>query len=328
MEMSGERQIDAAPSQVWAALNDPDVLKASISGCESMEKTSDTEFEAVVVQKVGPVKARFTGQVELTDIVEGESYRITGRGKGGAAGGATGGAHVALEAAEGGTLLRYEAEAKVTGKIAQLGSRLIGGFAKKMADDFFDRFKEQVEDGAGSDGAGNDGAAGGVVVGGVAAETQVSELESATREAAEDMAEAVDSAGDAVAAETSDARERFDEFSDKVDEETRGIAAQAASITDNVTSKIGEAASDAYDGARDAVSDVFEKGEDGKSKFDETTERLDDQSRDAAKNLSGPVDKVTDAIGDVVGGVFEDAKKAIEDSPPGKKSFWKRLFGG
>ena len=145
MEMTGERLIGAPRGQVWAALNDPEVLKASIPGCEEIEKVSDTELTAKVVQKVGPVKATFHGEVELSDIVEGQSYRISGRGKGGAAGGATGGANVRLEDAEGGTRLSYEVEAKVTGKIAQLGARLIDGFAKKMADQFFDRFQQAVE---------------------------------------------------------------------------------------------------------------------------------------------------------------------------------------
>ena len=145
MEMTGERVIAAGRDQVWAALNDPEVLKASIPGCEEIDRVSDTELTAKVVQKVGPVKATFHGEVELSDIVVGESYRISGRGKGGAAGGATGGANVRLEDDEGGTRLHYEVEAKVTGKIAQLGGRLIDGFAKKMADEFFDRFKAAVE---------------------------------------------------------------------------------------------------------------------------------------------------------------------------------------
>ena len=153
MEMSGERQIAASRSEVWAALNDPEVLKACIPGCQEMEKTSDTGFTAKVVQKVGPVKATFTGEVELSDIVEGESYTISGKGKGGAAGGASGGAKVTLTDSEGGTLLNYVAEAKVTGKIAQLGSRLIDGFAKKMADQFFTRFQEEVEGSSGAEAA-------------------------------------------------------------------------------------------------------------------------------------------------------------------------------
>ena len=145
MHMQGERSIKASRADVWRALNDAEVLKSCISGCDEMEKTSGTTFEASVVQKVGPMKARFRGSVELSDIVKEKSYTITGEGKGGAAGFAKGGARVRLEDAGSGTLLVYEAEAKVGGKLAQLGSRLIDGFAKKMADDFFTRFQEAVE---------------------------------------------------------------------------------------------------------------------------------------------------------------------------------------
>jgi carbon monoxide dehydrogenase subunit G len=145
MQMQGERSIDASRADVWAALNDADVLKACIPGCETLEKTSPTTFEATVMQKVGPVKARFKGSVELSDIVETEGYTITGEGKGGAAGFAKGGASVRLTDDGQGTLLIYQAEAKVGGKLAQLGSRLIDGFARKMADDFFNRFQQTVE---------------------------------------------------------------------------------------------------------------------------------------------------------------------------------------
>ncbi|MEO1774466.1 MAG: carbon monoxide dehydrogenase subunit G [Pseudomonadota bacterium] len=145
MEMTGTRTIAAERSAVWTALNDPEVLKACIPGCERMEKTGENTLEAEVTQKVGPVKAKFKGAVELQDVVEAESYRIVGEGKGGAAGFAKGGAVVRLADVEGGTELSYEAEAKVGGKLAQLGSRLIDGFAKKMADEFFDRFKAEVE---------------------------------------------------------------------------------------------------------------------------------------------------------------------------------------
>ncbi len=145
MEMSGERVIEAERAKVWEALNDPEVLKACIPGCQEMEKTSDTSFAATVKQKVGPVLATFKGAVELSDIVEGESYKISGEGKGGAAGFAKGGADVKLEDVPEGTKLSYAAEAKVGGKLAQLGSRLIDGFAKRMADQFFDRFKAEVE---------------------------------------------------------------------------------------------------------------------------------------------------------------------------------------
>ncbi len=145
MQMQGERTINAGRAEVWHALNAAEVLKACIPGCDELEKTSPTSFDATVTQKVGPVKVRFKGVVELSDIVEAESYTITGEGKGGAAGFAKGGAKVRLEDAGQGTLLVYEAEAKVGGKLAQLGSRLIDGFAKKMADEFFTRFQEAVE---------------------------------------------------------------------------------------------------------------------------------------------------------------------------------------
>ena len=145
MQLSDSRSIAAAPDAVWAAIFDPEVLKACVPGCESMTGSVEAGYEAVVVQKVGPVSARFTGLVTLSDIVPGRSVTISGEGKGGAAGFAKGGAKVRLEPAEGGTLLSYDVEASVGGKIAQLGSRIIDGFAKKMADQFFERFAETVE---------------------------------------------------------------------------------------------------------------------------------------------------------------------------------------
>ncbi|MEM6942986.1 MAG: carbon monoxide dehydrogenase subunit G [Pseudomonadota bacterium] len=151
MQMTGERIIPAPREAVWAALNDAEVLKDCIAGCTEFEKTADDAFAATVKQKVGPVSATFKGAVTLSDIVEGERYTISGEGKGGAAGFAKGGATVVLidtDAPEGhagpATKLTYDAEAKVGGKIAQLGSRLIDGFAKKMADSFFDKFSERV----------------------------------------------------------------------------------------------------------------------------------------------------------------------------------------
>ena len=151
MKLTGERLIAAPRADVWAALNDAEVLKASIPGCTEMAKTAEDAFEATVTQKVGPVKATFKGSVTLSDIVEAERYTITGEGKGGAAGFAKGGANITLEDAdppEGATgpatLLRYEADAKVGGKLAQLGSRLIDGYARKTADEFFDRFAETI----------------------------------------------------------------------------------------------------------------------------------------------------------------------------------------
>jgi uncharacterized protein len=145
MQLSDQRDIKAAPAVVWAAILDPAFLKEAVPGCESLTGSVADGFEAVVVQKVGPVKARFTGIVKISDVVEGKSLRISGEGKGGPAGFAKGGANVTLTAIEGGTRLAYEVEASVGGKLAQLGSRLIEGFAKKMADDFFARFQAAVE---------------------------------------------------------------------------------------------------------------------------------------------------------------------------------------
>lgn len=157
MHMSDAREIAAKPGLVWAAILDPDVLKACVPGCESMTGSATDGFEAVVVQKVGPVKARFTGVVKLSEMVEGESLKISGEGKGGPAGFAKGGARVTLEPSGEGTRLAYDVEANVGGKLAQLGSRIIDGFAKKMADEFFTRFQEAVENPGGPPDAEQDG---------------------------------------------------------------------------------------------------------------------------------------------------------------------------
>ncbi|MEL6679123.1 MAG: carbon monoxide dehydrogenase subunit G [Pseudomonadota bacterium] len=145
MELTGTRTIAADRATVWAALNDAEVLKACIPGAQELTGSPEDGFEAVVVQKVGPVKATFKGAVALENVVAGESYTIVGEGKGGAAGFAKGAADVKLTDVEGGTELAYEVDAKVGGKLAQLGSRLIDGFAKKMADQFFERFQNAVE---------------------------------------------------------------------------------------------------------------------------------------------------------------------------------------
>ncbi|MCF6273087.1 MAG: carbon monoxide dehydrogenase subunit G [Rhodobacteraceae bacterium] len=145
MELTGSRIIKASRAEVWQALNDPEVLKAAIPGCTELTRDADGGFSAVVTQKVGPVKATFKGAVTLSDIVELESYTISGEGKGGAAGFAKGGAKVRLVDVEGGTELFYEVEARVGGKLAQLGSRLVDGFAKKMADKFFANFQAALE---------------------------------------------------------------------------------------------------------------------------------------------------------------------------------------
>jgi carbon monoxide dehydrogenase subunit G len=145
MKLSDSRTINADVATVWAGLLDPEVLKACVPGCTEMSGTPEDGFEATVVQKVGPVKATFKGAVQISDRVEQQSLKISGEGKGGPAGFAKGGADVRLEQTDEGTILHYEVEANVGGKLAQLGSRIIDGFAKKMADQFFANFQEAVE---------------------------------------------------------------------------------------------------------------------------------------------------------------------------------------
>jgi len=145
MHMSDSRTIAAPPEQVWAAILDPEVLKQCVPGCQEMHGSPEDGFEATVVQKVGPVKATFKGHVTLSEMIPNQSLTLSGEGKGGAAGFAKGGADVTLKQVEGGTELHYEVDAKVGGKLAQLGSRIIDGFAKKMADQFFTNFQNAVE---------------------------------------------------------------------------------------------------------------------------------------------------------------------------------------
>jgi carbon monoxide dehydrogenase subunit G len=144
MTMTGEVQLPASREVVWAKLNDAEVLKTCIPGCEELNKNSDTEFQAVAVTKIGPVKARFKGHVHLTDLNPPNGYKISGEGDGGVAGFAKGGATVALSEKDGGTLLTYNVEAQIGGKLAQLGQRLVNGAAKKIADDFFKNFAALV----------------------------------------------------------------------------------------------------------------------------------------------------------------------------------------
>ncbi len=145
MDMTGEYRLASARAKVWAALNDPEVLRQSIPGCEEVQKISDTELAAKVVAKVGPVSARFAGKVTLSDLDPPNGYRISGEGSGGAAGFAKGGATVHLADDGSGTLLTYKVEAQVGGKLAQIGSRLIDATARKMAGDFFQRFAQVVD---------------------------------------------------------------------------------------------------------------------------------------------------------------------------------------
>lgn len=145
MDMTGERRIPAPRQRVWDALNDPEMLRAAIPGCESVTRTADDAFEAKVAVKIGPMAARFGGKVKLENVNAPVSYTITGEGNGGAMGFAKGGADVSLEeAGPEETVLRYTVKAQVGGKMAQLGARLIDSTAKHMSDQFFDRFAAAV----------------------------------------------------------------------------------------------------------------------------------------------------------------------------------------
>lgn len=145
MELSDEIVINAPKDVVYAALNDPDVLQRCIPGCEELIKNSETDLEAKVVLKVGPVKARFGGQVTLDTAGAPDAFSLSGQGNGGTAGHAKGGADVTLESDGDQTILRYEAKAEIGGKLAQLGSRLIQSTAKKLAAKFFKAFAEEMD---------------------------------------------------------------------------------------------------------------------------------------------------------------------------------------
>jgi uncharacterized protein len=145
MTMSGEVQLAASRDVVWEKLNDPAVLKSCIPGCEELETTDEGGFRATAKIKVGPVSARFKGKVTLSDLDPPNGYKISGEGEGGVAGFAKGGATVALADKDGGTLLTYNVEAQIGGKLAQLGQRLINGSAKKIADEFFNNFAKAVQ---------------------------------------------------------------------------------------------------------------------------------------------------------------------------------------
>jgi carbon monoxide dehydrogenase subunit G len=144
MEMISEQLIEMPRDTVWAALNDTAILQQAMPGCESFDATGENTFEARLVTKIGPVKAKFKFDVELSDLDPPNGYTISGAGQGGAAGFAKGSASVSLTEQDGATLLAYNVQANVGGKLAQLGARLIDGVAKKMADEFFENFKEIV----------------------------------------------------------------------------------------------------------------------------------------------------------------------------------------
>jgi carbon monoxide dehydrogenase subunit G len=144
MEITGEQLIPLPQQRVWEALNDPEILKACIPGCQSIEKVSDSDYKIVMTAAVGPVKAKFNGKLHLADLNPPDSYSLSFEGSGGAAGFGKGGAKVMLSPEDNGTKLSYSAQAQVGGKLAQIGSRLIDGVANKMANDFFKRFNDTV----------------------------------------------------------------------------------------------------------------------------------------------------------------------------------------
>ncbi|MBN8920286.1 MAG: carbon monoxide dehydrogenase subunit G [Rhizobiales bacterium] len=145
MTMNGDVQLQAPREEVWAKLNDPEILKACIPGCQQLNVTAPNEFEAVATNRVGPAKATFKGRVQLTDLDPPNGYKISGQGDGGVAGFAKGGATVTLKEADGGgTVLSYAVDAQIGGKLAQLGQRLVNGAAKKLADQFFEKFAAEV----------------------------------------------------------------------------------------------------------------------------------------------------------------------------------------
>ncbi len=144
MEMKGEQLILASQEATWAALNDPEVLKACVPGCESIEPTAENAYQVLMTARVGPVSAKFKGMLTLSDIDAPNSYSLAFEGQGGAAGFAKGGAHVRLSSEQDGTRLSYEVKANVGGKLAQIGSRLVDAAAKKVANDFFNNFNAKV----------------------------------------------------------------------------------------------------------------------------------------------------------------------------------------
>lgn len=153
MKLSGENRIMASREEVWRALNDPEILKQCIPGCDNLEKNGDNQFKATVTTKIGPVQAKFNGQVQLSDLDPPNGYTISGSGTGGVAGNAKGAAKVRLEPDGPGTRLVYDVDAQVTGKLAQLGSRLIDSTAKMLAGQFFNRFEQIVGEAAVAHGA-------------------------------------------------------------------------------------------------------------------------------------------------------------------------------
>ena len=217
MDLVGEYRILAGRGAVWAALNDADVLRRCIPGCEELEKVSDREMTATVVAKIGPVKATFKGAVTLENLNPPESYTIVGEGKGGVAGFAKGAADVSLAEDGAETVLSYTVKAQVGGKLAQLGSRLIVSTSRKMADEFFGKFKEIVEGGAAEAGAAGAAAAGSAGLD----EPDAGEIEAAKSAALSRPPEEV---GEAVSGAVFEAEERVTKAAREVESEVETAA--------------------------------------------------------------------------------------------------------
>jgi carbon monoxide dehydrogenase subunit G len=217
MDLVGEYRILAGRGAVWAALNDADVLRRCIPGCEELEKVSDREMTATVVAKIGPVKATFKGAVTLENLNPPESYTIVGEGKGGVAGFAKGAADVSLAEDGAETVLSYTVKAQVGGKLAQLGSRLIVSTSRKMADEFFGKFKEIVEGGAAEAGAAGAAAAGSAGLD----EPDAGEIEAAKSAALSRLPEEV---GEAVSDAVFEAEERVTKAAREVESEVETAA--------------------------------------------------------------------------------------------------------
>ena len=255
MDMSGEYRIPARREKVWAALNDPDILRQAIPGCEEIIKHSDTELEAKVTAKVGPVKAKFGGNVRLENINAPESYTIAGEGKGGAAGFARGGADVSLAEDGDGTILRYAANAEVGGKLAQIGSRLIQGTSKKMADQFFGKFSEIVT-GLPDDygpAAGTPGTQAGIAVSAAASDAG-EKLGDATADATDAVRDATASAGEKISDAASDAADSVRQAAASAGEAASDATADAADAVRDTAASAGEKISDAASAAGETVS--------------------------------------------------------------------------
>ncbi|MBC2857885.1 carbon monoxide dehydrogenase subunit G [Stappia sp. 28M-7] len=218
MDLVGEYRILAGRGAVWAALNDADVLRRCIPGCEELEKVSDREMTATVVAKIGPVKATFKGAVTLENLNPPESYTIVGEGKGGVAGFAKGAADVSLAEDGAETVLSYTVKAQVGGKLAQLGSRLIVSTSRKMADEFFGKFKEIVEGGAAS---GETGAAAGAGAAAFADEPDAGEIEAAKSAA---LSRLPGDVGEAVSDAVHEAEERVVKTAREVETEVEAAA--------------------------------------------------------------------------------------------------------